>query len=132
MRTRLCVCSLSLILVCGAAYAEPEEELTSPAPQAAAPGSDAEALARLQKMKSSIPSAQAATPKSIEPSVRAATPKSIEPNTPEQIRRRGADWLKECLKDWDAETHMTKKEWQSVCRRVSEDRIKELIKQAKK
>jgi len=132
MRTRLCVCSLSLILVWGAAYAEPEEELVSATPQAAAHGSDAEALARLQKMKSSIPSAQAATRKSNEPSVHAATPKSIEPNTPEQIRRRGADWLKECLKDWDAETHMTKKEWQRVCRRVSEDRIKELTKQATK
>ena len=53
MRTRLCLCSLSLILVCGAAYAEPEEELISPSPQAAAPEADAEALARLQKMRTS-------------------------------------------------------------------------------
>ena len=145
MRTLLCLCSLSLILVCGAAHAEPEEELISPTPpQAAAPASDAEALARLQKMKSSIPSAptatpksvgpsaQAATPKSAERSVLAATPKSTERDTPEQIRKRGADWLAQCVKDWDAETHMTKKEWQQVCRRVAADRINELIKQAKK
>ena len=140
MRTLLCLCSLTLILVCGAAYAEPEEELTSPPPQAAAPESDAEALARLRKMKRSIPSAQAAikpstqtaTPKTVEPTVRAATPKSTEADTPELIRQRGADWLKQCLKDWDAETHMTKKDWQRVCRRVSVERVNELIKQAKK
>jgi hypothetical protein len=39
MRTLLCLFSLSLIFVCGAAYAEPEEELLSPTPQAAAPKS---------------------------------------------------------------------------------------------
>ena len=109
MRTLLCLCSLSLILGCGAAYAEPEEELISPTPpQAAAPDSDAETLARLQKMKSSIPSAPTATPKSVGPS--AATPKSTERDTPDQIRKRGADWLAQCVKDWDAETHMTKKD----------------------
>ena len=143
MRTLLCLCSLSLILGCGAAYAEPEEELISPTPpQAAAPDSDAETLARLQKMKSSIPSARTATPKSVGPSAQAATPKSVERSaaapksterdTPDQIRKRGADWLAQCVKDWDAETHMTKKDWQRVCRRVAADRINELIKQAKK
>jgi hypothetical protein len=144
MRTLLCLCSLSLILGCGAAYAEPEEEPIGPTTQAAAPTSDAEALARLQKLKSSIPSgatatpksvgpsAQAATPKSAERSVLAATPKSTERDSPEQLRKRGADWLAQCVKDWDAETHMTKKDWQQVCRRVAADRINELIKQAKK
>ena len=144
MRTLLCLCSFSLILVCGVAHAEPEEDLIAPTPpQAAAPASDAEALARLQKMKSSIPSAQpatpksvpsaqAATPKSVGPSVLAATPKSTERDTPDQIRKRGADWLAQCVKDWDAETHMTKKDWQRVCRRVAEDRINVLIKQSKK
>jgi hypothetical protein len=132
------------MLICGVAHAEPEEELITPTPpQAAAPASDAEALARLQKMKSSKPSAQpattksvpsalAATPKSVGPSVLAATPKSTERDTPNQIRKRGADWLAQCVKDWDAETHMTKKDWQQVCRRVAADRINELIKQAKK
>ena len=104
----------------------------SPTTQAAAPKSDtAEALTRVQQMNSSMPSAQAPTPKSIEPSAQAATPRSIEANTPEQIRLRGVDWLKQCLQDWDAETHMTKKDWQRVCRRVSEERVNELLKQAK-
>jgi predicted component of type VI protein secretion system len=130
------------MLVCGVAYAEPEEELIAQTPpQAAAPASDAEALARLQKMKSSIPSAQPATTKSVpsaqaatpkSTSALAATPKSTERGTPDQIRKRGADWLAQCVKDWDAETHMTKKDWQKVCRRVAADRINGLIKQAKK
>jgi hypothetical protein len=133
MRNLLCLCSFSLILVCGAAYAEPEEELIAlTPPKAAAPASDAEALARLQKLKSSMASAPTATPKAVGPSVLAATPKSAERDTPDQIRKRGADWLAQCVKDWDAETHMTKKDWQRVCRRVAADRINELIKQAKK
>jgi hypothetical protein len=132
MRTLLCLSSLSLILVCGAAYAEPEEEPISPTPQVAAPASDAEPLARPQKMKGPIASAPTATPKPVERSVLAATPKSTERDTPEQIRKRGADWLAQCVKDWDAETHMTKKDWQRVCRRVAADRINELIKQTKK
>jgi hypothetical protein len=131
MRTLLCLSSLSLILVCGAAYAEPEEEPISPTSQAAAPASDAEALAGLQKMKGSI-AAPTAAPKPVERSVLAAAPKSTERDTPEQIRKRGADWLAQCVKNWDAETHMTKKDWQRVCRRVAADRINELIKQAKK
>ena len=30
----------------------------------------------------------------------------------------------QCLKDWDAKTHMTKREWTRVCRRVVDDRTK--------
>jgi hypothetical protein len=58
----------------------------------------------------------------------------LKPNTretPEQIRKRGADWLAQCLQDWDAGTHLTKKDWQRVCRRVAGERINELIKQSK-
>jgi hypothetical protein len=106
MRTLLCICSLSLIFVCGAALAEPEDEPVSPTPLATAPK------------------------KTVEPPARAE--KSVAPNTPEQIRKRGADWLAQCLKDWDAATHMTKKDWQRVCRRVAGERINELITQIKK
>jgi hypothetical protein len=118
MRALLCFCSLWLILMCGTAYAEPEEEPIGSTPQAAAtqPGN---------------PGAVAAIRKSPTPSVQAATRQPTEGNSPELIRKRGAEWLAQCLKDWDAATHMTKKDWQRVCRRVSEERVNELIKQAK-
>ena len=29
-----------------------------------------------------------------------------------------------CLKDWDAKTHMNKREWARVCRRMVDDRTK--------
>jgi|SRR6516165_7021265 hypothetical protein len=32
------------------------------------------------------------------------------------------DWLTTCLADWDAQTHMTKTEWQRTCERVSRER----------
>ena len=38
------------------------------------------------------------------------------------IEQRAADWLTTCLGNWDAQTHMTKNEWQSTCVRVSKER----------
>ena len=30
----------------------------------------------------------------------------------------------QCMKDWDSTTHMTKRDWERVCRRVATDRGK--------
>src|SRR5262245_21351330 len=118
MRTLLCVCTLSLIAVSGTVYAEPEEEQTSPARQVAMPApSKAGTLVGKQKNPTPAVSPQAAT-----------KPGNVS-ETPEQMRKLGADWLKQCLQDWDAATHMTKSEWQRVCRRVAEERTNALIKQ---
>lgn len=35
-----------------------------------------------------------------------------------------ADWFKQCMQDWEASTHMTKQQWERVCRRVVDDRVK--------
>jgi hypothetical protein len=35
-----------------------------------------------------------------------------------------AYWLKTCLADWDKETHMTREEWRTTCKRVSAERGK--------
>ena len=32
----------------------------------------------------------------------------------------------QCMKDWDAKTHMTTQEWERTCRRVMDERIKYL------
>ena len=32
--------------------------------------------------------------------------------------------MAQCLKDWDAGTHMTKPEWARVCKRVIDNRVK--------
>ena len=39
----------------------------------------------------------------------------------EELIKRNFD---QCMKDWDATTHMTKRDWERVCRRVSTDRGK--------
>jgi hypothetical protein len=41
----------------------------------------------------------------------------------------GGDYLAQCLRDWDAATHMTKQEWARTCRRVAENRRKFLLEQ---
>ena len=51
-------------------------------------------------------------------------------NSPEQvqeIKKRSADWLKTCLADWDAQTHMSKAEWRTTCDRVSKEREQFLL-----
>lgn len=37
--------------------------------------------------------------------------------------------VKECMKQWDRSTHMTKKEWEITCRRVAKERVKYLREQ---
>jgi hypothetical protein len=37
-------------------------------------------------------------------------------------QRAPEDWLVTCLADWDAQTHMTKTQWQTACERVSRER----------
>jgi len=32
----------------------------------------------------------------------------------------------QCMKDWDAKTHMTKRDWERTCRRVTDERMKYL------
>ena len=44
-----------------------------------------------------------------------------------QIKETVAAWLKTCLTDWDAETHMTRKEWRTTCERVASERGKFLL-----
>ena len=36
------------------------------------------------------------------------------------------------MKDWDPATHMNKQDWRRTCQRVSQDRVKFLLDQAKK
>jgi hypothetical protein len=57
------------------------------------------------------------------------TPPPAEKSTAEiqAIKERSEAWLKTCLEDWDAATHMTKKEWRTVCRRVTVERENFLI-----
>ena len=118
MHKLLCICTLSLGVACGAASAEAQAEQKGPAPQAAtsAPGS-VETLVGMQKNPA--------------PSPQDSPSKPSAADTPDQIRKRGADWLAQCLQDWDAATHLTRKEWQRVCRRVAGERVNELLKQAK-
>ena len=41
-----------------------------------------------------------------------------------------ADWFKQCMQDWELSTHMTKREWERVCRRVVDDRVKATMNDA--
>ena len=38
------------------------------------------------------------------------------------MKERVAFWLTTCLQDWDAATHMTRKEWRTTCDRVAVER----------
>ena len=44
-----------------------------------------------------------------------------------EIEERVREWLKTCLADWDAATHMTTKEWKTTCHRVASERRQFLL-----
>jgi hypothetical protein len=47
--------------------------------------------------------------------------------SPAEIQRISDEYFKQCMRDWDAGTHMTKKEWERTCRRVVDSRMKFMI-----
>jgi hypothetical protein len=56
--------------------------------------------------------------------------KAEAPKTPaeiETIRKRGAEYLSQCMQDWEPATHMTKKDWERTCRRVVDERVKFML-----
>jgi hypothetical protein len=106
MRICLTLC-LGVLVVCGAAYAQTNDQPNpAPAPKDLA----------------------APAPKDL---TTATLPKVGSRDTPEQIKERGKAWFQQCMQDWDTATHMTKTEWERTCRRVSLERTKFLIEQAK-
>jgi hypothetical protein len=51
--------------------------------------------------------------------------------SPAEIRERGAQYLADCVNDWDKGTHMSKKDWMRTCRRVVQRRIDFMLQQPK-
>ena len=54
------------------------------------------------------------------------TPKDQTPNDRPTLsdKERIANYMAQCLNDWDAATHMTKPDWARVCKRVIDNRAK--------
>ena len=47
--------------------------------------------------------------------------------SPAEVRKAAEEQYKQCLKDWEAATHMTKQEWQRTCRRLADNRAKFMV-----
>ena len=54
------------------------------------------------------------------------------PITRDEAKAAGIAWFEQCMRDWDAATHMTKQEWQRTCRRVATERAKFRYEQGQK
>jgi hypothetical protein len=52
-----------------------------------------------------------------------ATPALSGTTSEAEIRSKSEQWHAECLRDWDAQTHMTKKQWADTCQRVVGKRV---------
>jgi hypothetical protein len=59
----------------------------------------------------------------------ASTPTAVPDASPAEIRERGAQYLTDCVNDWDKGTHMSKKDWTRTCRRVVQRRIDFMLQQ---
>lgn len=67
-------------------------------------------------------------PTNVAPSAtqKAKTPKdqTLHDRTTLSDKERIAQYMAQCLKDWDTGTHMSKVEWARVCKRVIDNRAK--------
>jgi hypothetical protein len=53
------------------------------------------------------------------------------PMSDSEIQKLGAQYLTDCIQDWDRGTHMSKQDWTRTCRRVVQRRIDYLRQQEK-
>jgi hypothetical protein len=44
-------------------------------------------------------------------------------------QKLSAEYMVQCMNDWDTGTHMTKQEWARTCQRVIQDRVKFKLEQ---
>ena len=51
---------------------------------------------------------------------------------PQDMRAQMKAWYEDCRKGWDAKTHMSKRDYESTCRRMAHERIKFLKDESKK
>lgn len=117
MRLPLLAGSFAFALAAVAAAAGPDLP-EAPSPAAAAPAAPA---------TSPPPKEVAKEPPSPPP---AETRPKTDPKKSEQDRRElAATYFKQCIQDWDAGTHMTRKEWERTCRRVVDGRMKFMLDQ---
>jgi len=68
------------------------------------------------------------------PATGATSPASGTPDaalSAAEIKQRSAQYLTDCVNDWDKGTHMSKQDWTRTCRRVVQRRIDYMLQQEK-
>jgi hypothetical protein len=83
------------------------------------------ALASIASSQSEAPVDETLLPSMIiPPTAPAARPEAAAKPDAAKKPVTAADQLSQCLRDWDAATHMTRQEWSRTCRRVVSNRVK--------
>jgi len=143
MHRLLLASSLSFAVVFAAAADRAAPDTATPSPAAAAtppPAAPSTPPGMANKLQSP-PSADAkpkagAKPKADAPKADIpkadATPKTDAKKSAAELRKISDTYFKQCMQDWDAATHMTKKEWERTCRRVVDSRAKFMLEQMDK
>lgn len=85
---------------------------------------DPKAEVKSEATKDAKPDAKADVKAAAKTDVKADAKAGATKNKKQSIDERVAMWLKTCLQDWDAATHMSKEQWRTTCERVSKERGK--------
>jgi hypothetical protein len=80
-----------------------------------------------------VPQASLAAPREKKPAPQSPEAAGSPPSAEiEAIKKRAAEYLTQCLSDWDKGTHMTRKDWNRTCYRVANEREKFMMSQVRK
>jgi len=120
---RLLLLLSSLLLVLAPAAADPDLAAETAIPSAAT---------AIPPAATNSPPSGAARKVQTSPSAETAKPKADARKLQAEMRELSATHFKQCMQDWDAATHMTKREWERTCRRVVDNRVKFLLEQRDK
>jgi hypothetical protein len=87
------------------------------------------ALASVASSQSQQEVGETLPPASITPPTAPAAKPDASAKPDAKKTESSADYLAQCLRDWDAATHMTRQQWARTCRRVVSNRIKFMSEQ---
>jgi hypothetical protein len=88
------------------------------------------ALGSVASSQSGTPPDEELSPMEIIAALAPASPASVKPDAKSDAAKKAkageakVDPLAQCLRDWDAGTHMSRQDWARTCRRVVNNRAK--------
>jgi hypothetical protein len=123
-RLLLAAGSVLALASAGSAQSLPPDDTLSPAEILSALSKPLPRAETPQSRPGGKPDATKGSAADAKPNAKPNVAKEAKPAAKATVAKGDADGLEQCLRDWDAATHMTRREWSRTCQRVVANRAR--------